>query len=183
MTRLSKDSKMLIAIVALVLFAGYYFLIRPQAAAVAQARVDRAAVEQSVTDLQVLLERAGGESDGAETSAADVDALAAAIPPDDELADLLRQLDAIAGTSGMVHSSISPSPAGPNPLGPGGSIQIAITATGSHDGARAYLTQLVSMRRLVLIEQIGLHVQPGGAEAQLQLAIRVFTTAAPIVTL
>lgn len=182
MKGLSKDAKMLIAIVALLLFAGYYFLIRPQAADVAQARVDRAGVEQSVSDLQVLLQGAGAESDVADTSGVDVAELAAAIPPDDRLADLLRQLEAIAGASGMVHSSISPSPAGSNPLGPGGSIQVTITATGSYDAARAYLAELTSMPRLVLIEQIGLHQQPGGAEAQLQLAIRVFTAAAPVVT-
>lgn len=182
MSRLSKDAKMVIVIVALVLFAGYYSLIRPQTADIAQARDDRAAAEQSVTDLRILLD--GDASDEADTVAADVDIdeLAVAIPPNDDLSNLFRQLDAIALTSGMAHSSISPSAVAPNPLGPGGSIQITITATGSHDEAREYLTQPMSMPRLVLIEQVGLHVQTGGAEAQLQLAARVFTAAAPVAT-
>lgn len=186
MTRLSKDTKMIILIVALAVFAGYWFLIRPQAADIAQAQDDRAGIEQSVTDLQLLNQGAVSEPDEAETAEeeaeADAATLSAAIPPDDELTDLLRQLNAIAGESGMVHSSISPSPVGPNPLGPGGSITITITATGSSDDARAYLAQLMSMPRLVLIEQVGLQVQPDSGEAQLTLGARVFTAAAPVAT-
>jgi Tfp pilus assembly protein PilO len=180
MKGLSKDTKMAITIAVLVVFAGYYFLIRPQGAELAEARSDRAGVEQNLSTAQaLLLDAAGadGAGDAASTAIA-IDALDEAVPPGDELTNLLRQFETLAGTTGVVHSSIAPSPVGLNPFGPGGSIQVAITATGTHEATRAYLAGLHSMSRLVLIEQIGLHI---GADqsVQLQLSIRVFTRSTP----
>jgi Tfp pilus assembly protein PilO len=181
MKDISKDTKMAMLIAVLMVFAGYYFLIRPQASELAQAQSDRAGVEQNVSTAQNLLVVADGSAAGGGSDAPSViahDALDDAIPPGDELTNLLRQFETLAGTTGMVHSSIAPSPLGPNPFGPGGSIQVAITGTGTHGAARAYLAELQSMPRLVLIEQIGLHVV-ADQSAQLQLSVRVFTQATP----
>jgi Tfp pilus assembly protein PilO len=107
-------------------------------------------------------------------SAADAAALDAAIPAQPAIATLLRQLEAIASDTGMSHASISPSPVGTNPAGPGGSLQLAIIAFGSHDAALKYVQGLRDLERLVVIEQLAIDVQPDATE-QLQISARVFT--------
>ena len=173
MIRSPKDKAMMIAMGVLVLFAAYNFLIRPQGAELSSVRDERANVEQKVSDAQVaLLAQPDPEQVQSET---DVAALDAAIPAQPAIATLLRQLQAIAAESGMSHASISPSTVGANPAGPGGSLQLAIIAFGSHDATLNYVQRLRDLERLVVIEQLAIDVQPDTTE-QLQISARVFTT-------
>jgi Tfp pilus assembly protein PilO len=172
MIRTRKDLVMLIAMGVLVLFAVYNFLIRPQGADLSSVRDERVAVEQAVSDAERDLVDPVVAPNG--QSAEDVSALDKAVPVEPALSALLRQLQQIAAETGMLHGSISPAPLGPNPSGPGGSLQIAIAASGSPAAALAYIDRLRDLERLVVIEQIGVTVQPDGSE-QLQISARVFT--------
>jgi Tfp pilus assembly protein PilO len=172
MTRSPKDKAMLIAMGVLLLFAAYNFLIRPQGAELSSAREERTNVEQKLSDAQAALLAQPDPEQG--QSQPDAAALEAAVPAQPAIATLLRQLQAIATETGMSHASISPSAVGANPAGPGGSLQIAIIAFGSHDATLDYVQHLRDLERLVVIEQVAIDVQPDATE-QLQISARVFT--------
>jgi len=173
-----KDVTMMSLMGALVLFAAYYFVLKPQGSELSAARGDRQNVEQAISDAALALQRpldtvAGQPAGGS-------DALGVAIPADPAMPTLLRQLQAVAVETGVLQGSISPSTLGDNPSGPGGSLQITIAATGSHDAALAYIQRLRDLDRLFVIEQIGISVGADGAE-QLQISARVFTLHGPVV--
>lgn len=176
MSRSRKDNTMLGAMGVLVVFAAYNFLIKPQNAELSAIRDERTAVEQSVADADLALRRPPDVADL--PVGIDAGALAAAIPADPAIATLLRQLQQIASETGTLQGSISPTAVAPNPAGPGGSLQVAITASGSHEATLAYLQRLRDLERLVVIEQIAINVQPDATE-QLQIAARVFTQQPP----
>jgi Tfp pilus assembly protein PilO len=172
MSRSPKDKAMLIAMGVLVLFAAFNFLIRPQGAELASVRDELTNIEQKVSDASLTLQAPPDAEQG--QSASEMAALDLAIPAQPAIAALLRQLQAIATETGMSHASISPSAVGANPAGPGGSLQVAIIAFGSHDASLEYVQRLRDLQRLVVIEQIAIDVQPDTTE-QLQISARVFT--------
>ena len=107
-----------------------------------------------------------------------------AIPSGSAITDLLRQLQAVADSTGVALASVSPTPLAENPSGPGGSMQISITASGPHTSVQAYLEALRTMPRLLVIEQIGITTQPALSDGtpqadQLELSARVFTLRPP----
>ena len=70
------------------------------------------------------------------------------------MAQLLRQLQAVADQTGVTLAAIIPTPLGENPSGPGVRWQVSITASGPHAAVRAYLAALRDLERLLVIEQI-----------------------------
>jgi hypothetical protein len=111
-------------------------------------------------------------------------AAAPAVPEGLALTQLLRQLQAVADQSGVTVSAISPSQLSENPNGPGGSMQVTITASGTHDALRGYVQGLRDSQRLLVIEQISMTspaavVDQPQQPDQLQLSARVFTLEAP----
>ena len=122
------------------------------------------------------------------------------MPSAPELATLLRQLQAIATETNMVMGSMTPSPLTANPAGPGGSVQISVGAAGSREAADTYLGRLRDLERLLVIEQLSVQERAGAVapdtavdaagtasavveipEVQVQLTMRVFTLAGPVV--
>lgn len=172
-----KDLVLLGFMGALVVFAAFYFLIRPQRAERASIRDQRQSVEQTLSETRAVLTPAQASADEVAT---DNDALTDAVPAEPRLAELLRQLQAIGHDTGILQQSISPSPLAQNPSGPGGSLQISVTASGSHDAMSVYLQQIRDLPRLTIIEQIGVDSPQDDAVEHLQLSIRVFTQGAPI---
>lgn len=178
MNRSPKDVKMMVLMGVLVLFAAYYFVLKPQGSELSAARDDRQTTEQAISDAQLVLQgpldTVVGQPD------LGTEALTVEIPADPAISTLLRQLQAVATETGVAQGSISPSPLGENPSGPGGSMQITISATGSHEASLAYIQRLRDLDRLFVIEQISISVGGDGAE-QLQISARVFTREGPVV--
>jgi Tfp pilus assembly protein PilO len=172
-----KDITLMCVIGALMLFAAYNFLIKPQGAELSDARSQREGVEQSLSDAELVL--LAPPTTVADQPAASPSALSLAVPVDPAISTLLRQLQAIAAETGVLQGSISPSPVSANLDGPGGSLQIAITASGPHDATQAYLVHLRDLERLFVIDQIGISIQPADGTEQLQISARVFTQQAP----
>ena len=182
MNRSRKDVAMMAVMGVLLLFAAYNFVFKPQQSELSGARDDRAVAEQSVSDAQLSLQAPVDSSNA--VPRADPAAAQLAIPSDTAITDLLRQLQAVADSTGVALASVSPNPLAENPSGPGGSMQISITASGPHASVQAYLDALRTMPRLLVIEQIGIATQPAGADGtqqsdQLQLSARVFTLQPP----
>jgi Tfp pilus assembly protein PilO len=178
MKRSRKDKTMLIAVCVLVLFAAYNFLIRPQGAALTSAQDERALVELATSDARLTLLAPADATEDPTSGDVDPGADALAIPSDPAFSTLLRQLQTIATETGMLHGSIAPTALSTNPNGPGGSLLIAISASGSADAAQRYIQRLRDLERLVVVEQIGLSVQPDGL-SQLQISARVFSQQVP----
>jgi Tfp pilus assembly protein PilO len=172
-----KDVTLMFVIGALMLFAAYNFLIKPQGTELSDARSQRAGVEQSLSDAQLAL--VAPPTTVAGQPVVDAGALSLAIPADPAISTLLRQLQGIAAETGVLQGSISPSPLSANSDGPGGSLQIAIAASGPHDAAQAYLLRLRDLERLFVIDQIGISIQPADGTEQLQISARVFTQEPP----
>ncbi|MGZ4740369.1 MAG: GspMb/PilO family protein [Ilumatobacteraceae bacterium] len=181
MKRSRKDVTMIAAIAAMLLFAVFNFVFKPQRTELSGAKSNLQGVEQNISDAELKL-----QAPTTTTTATDADSPAAqpAIPEDPALTQLLRQLQAVAGQNGVTYAAITPSPLSENPSGPGGSMLISITASGPHDGVQAYLQGLRDLDRLLVIEQIAITAPPAVAGQpqqpdQLQLSIRVFTLQPP----
>lgn len=182
MNRSRKDVAMMAVMGVLLLFAAYNFVFKPQQSELSGARDNRAQAEQSISDAQLALQAPIDSSNA--VPSADPAAAPLAIPSVPAITDLLRQLQAVADSTGVALASVSPTPLAENPSGPGGSMQISITASGPHTSVQAYLEALRTMPRLLVIEQIGITTQPALSDGtpqadQLQLSARVFTLRPP----
>jgi hypothetical protein len=196
----SKNAKMSLVLGGRGVMEEKVMIWRPQSSSINAARQDRLQAEQQLVELQrvgtattVVVEAADGSMR---------QLLLTAVPHAPELATLLRQLQAIASETGMVMSSITPSPLTANPAGPGGSVLVSIGAAGSREAADTYLGRLRDLERMVVIEQLSVQERAGVVapditaaadavgtasagveipEVQVQLTIRVYTVAAPLV--
>lgn len=182
MNRSRKDVAMMAVMGVLLLFAAYNFVFKPQQSELSGARDNRAQAEQSISDAQLALQAPIDSSNA--VPSADPAAAPLAIPSGSAITDLLRQLQAVADSTGVALASVSPTPLAENPSGPGGSMQISITASGPHTSVQAYLEALRTMPRLLVIEQIGITTQPALSDGtpqadQLELSARVFTLRPP----
>jgi Tfp pilus assembly protein PilO len=182
MNRSRKDITMMVVMTALFVFAIFNFVFKPQRSELSTARSDLQTVEQKISDAALKLQVPLPTTT---TSPADGPAAAPAIPEDPALTQLLRQLQAVAESSGVTYSVITPTPLAANPNGPGGSMAITIAATGSHDGIQAYVKALRDLDRLLVIEQISITTPPAVADQpqgldQLQLSVRAFTLRGPV---
>jgi Tfp pilus assembly protein PilO len=183
MNRSRKDVTMIAAIVAMLVFAVFNFVFKPQRSDLSTAKSDLQTVQQNISDAELRLQAPAVTTT---TSDANSPAVPPAIPEDPALTQLLRQLNAVAGQNGVTYAAIAPSPLTENPSGPGGSMLISITASGSHDGVQAYLKGLRDLDRLLVIEQISISTPPAAADQakqpdQLQLSLRAFTLRAPVI--
>ena len=180
MNRSRKDVAMMVAIGALLVFAMYNFVFRPQTSELSTARGELRSVEQSVSDAQLALQTPVDAS----VPIADPGAAPPAVPDDPAMAQLLRQLQAVADQTGVTLAAVDPTRLSENPSGPGGSLAVSITASGPHASVRAYLAALRDLERLLVIEQIADNIQLATAEQpqqsdQIQLSVRVFTLQQP----
>lgn len=181
MNRSRKDVTMIAAMAALLVFAVFNFVFKPQRSELSTARSNLQTVEENIADAELQLR---APTPTTTTSPKGGSAAAPAIPEDPAVTQLLRQLQAVAERNGVTYSAITPSPLGENPSGPGGSMVMSIIASGSHDGVHAYLAGLRDLDRLFVIEQISITTPPAVADQprepdQLQLSVRVFTLSAP----
>ena len=178
MIRTRKDLVSVLVMGVLVLFAAYYFLIRPQRAELAAVGSDLRSTQQNVDDARHALLATDSPDGQPGTDGAQLDL---AVPVDPRLAELLRQIDGLVTASGVTVAAISPMPLGANPNGPGGSVQISIDAAGSTTAVRTFLQGLRDLPRLVVIEQIGLVVQSVAPTDHVQIVARVFARQTPTV--
>ena len=179
MNRSRKDIVLMFAMGAMLVFAVFNFVFKPQRSDLSGARSEVQHVEQDISDAQLTLRApVNSVADPARASST-------AIPETPEISGLLRQLHAIAEASSVTLGSIGPNPLTPNPSGPGGSLTFAINASGPHEAVLAFVQQLRDMDRLTVVEQVGIVRQPATDTSsqldQLQMTVRVFTQLPPAI--
>ena len=175
MNRSSKDMTLMVVIGALLLFAVYNFVFRPQRADLASVGDDLSSIEQQTSDARSLL-----QVPTAEPATVQPDAASAAVPDHPELATLLRQLQAGADDTGVSLVSVDPATLAESPQGVGGSVALTITASGTADAVTSYLERMRDMERVLVVAQLAIDTQPDQV-AQLTISARVFTRETPIV--
>lgn len=181
MSRSRKDVTMLAAIGGLLAFAVFNFAFKPQHKQLSTARSDRQSVENEITVVQAELQAPVDT-----TAAVAGDGLSPlAIPEEPAITQLLRQLQALAEPLHVTLQTITPTELEDNPNGPGGSLALEITASGSHGANQAFVQGLGDLERLLVVEKITVVTPPPVAgeptpPEQLQLTARVFTLRAPL---
>lgn len=181
MIRSRKDVAMIGVIGGLMAFAVYNFAFKPQSKELSATRSDLHSVQKEIAVVQAELQ-APVET----TPEANGEALAAqAIPEDPSVTALLRQLQTLSEPLRVTVETITPAELEKNPNGPGGSLVLQITASGSHDSNAAFVRGLKDLERLLVVEMISVITPPPVAgqptpPEQLQLTVRAFTLRGPV---
>lgn len=181
MMRSRKDVVMMGAIGGLLAFAVFNFLFKPQSKELSSTRGDLHSVEKEIAVVQAELQQPVETTpDGGGNGIS-----ALAVPEDPAITQLLRQLQSLADAVQVTLETITPAELEENPNGPGGSLTLAITASGSHDSNQAFLHGVTALDRLLVVERISVITPPPVANEpkppeQLQLTVRVFTLRAPV---
>jgi Tfp pilus assembly protein PilO len=190
MTSFARNPKILIAVGVLAVAACYMMLLRPQGAELASVKADRQAAETKLATAATTSTTTKGAGSAASAAENNRKTLDLAVPPQIRLAEVLRQLDSVARSSGVRQSTITPAETTSLAGGAGSSAQITVSATGSRAAIETYLQQLSSLDRLFVSEQVSIQdvvqsqtpgaAAPGAAapsgEVQLQLTGRVLST-------
>jgi hypothetical protein len=172
--------KPLVLLGVLALALTYLLVWRPRVAEVSEINRDRQAKQQELAGLQAA----------AAAKPADTDpntlAMEAAIPPQPQLADLLRKLQAIATETGTDQKTVSPAAPVTTTGVPGSSIQLTIATSGPRAAVYSYLHRLGTLERLLVVDKVSLSVPPADPTLTLpadgllnaDITARVFTSAA-----
>jgi hypothetical protein len=170
-----------LALLGVLVLALFFFAVwRPRAAQVSDIRHDRDTQQQELATLQAA---AAAKPTGDDPA---TKALAAAIPPQPELAQLLRQLQTIATETGTDQKTVSPAAPVASSAG-GSSVQLVISTSGPRAGVYGYLHRLGALERLLVVDKVSISVPPAdpalpGADLlNADITARVFTTAASAV--
>jgi Tfp pilus assembly protein PilO len=181
----SSSNRVRIALILVLVVAVAYLAVwRPRASQVADLHSERDLLAEELAALPV----AGPPP---EPAGASTEAIALAVPPTDDLANLLRQFQSIAADAGVEQTAVAA--ARPEALAgaSGASIPVTITVAGPRAAALDYVRRLGLLPRLVVVDSVSLESSADAQEAelttgnplgqpiQLNIAGRVFTTATP----
>jgi Tfp pilus assembly protein PilO len=184
----SSSNRVRIALIlVLVVAVAYLLLWRPRAAQVADLHSERDLLAEELAGLPPV--GPSPEPAGA-AAAASTEAIALAVPPTDDLAELLRQFQSIAADSGVEQTAVAAERPAALAGVSGASIPVTITVAGPRAAALDYVRRLGLLTRLVVVDSVSLEPSaeaqaevatenPLGARIQLNIAGRVFTTATP----
>jgi Tfp pilus assembly protein PilO len=175
-------------IAVLVVAVAYLALWRPRQSQVSDLRLERDALSQELAGLAPLQAPPPASND------AGSEALAAAVPATDDLANLLRQFQQIAADTGVAQRNVATAQPVALTGVAGASIPVTITIAGPRAATLEYVRRLGVLPRLLVVDSVTF--EPGGEpadgagapdatdaavadEVQVDIAGRVFTTATP----
>lgn len=159
---------------ALVLLVAWYFLVwSPQGHKLAAARKEHASAVAQVGQLHTQISSLQALERQISTDKAKLTEYTANIPDTPQLASALHQIQAVATSSGVTMSSISPS--GP-PAATNGTaneeklngvpyLGFSISATGTYPQLMTFLTALDSMQRTLVVNSLALSGGSGGSHS------------------
>jgi Tfp pilus assembly protein PilO len=184
----SSSNRVRIALIlVLVVAVAYLLLWRPQAAQVADLNSERDLLAEELAGLPPV----GPSPEPGAAAPASTDAIALAVPPTDDLAELLRQFQSIAAEAGVEQTAVAAERPAALAGVSGASIPVTITVAGPRAAALDYVRRLGLLTRLVVVDSVSLEPSaeaqeaevamenPLGGRIQLNIAGRVFTTATP----
>jgi Tfp pilus assembly protein PilO len=167
----------------LVVVVWYLALFSPQAHKLSAAHKDHAAAEQKVSQLQGQLVQLNALKARIPADKAALSVLDAAVPSSPQLDSTLTQLHAVATSSGVNLSELSPTPppataaTGTQQASGSTSISLSMTASGSYPQLMTFLNGLASMPRVLVVT--GMNISTGTAgQLSAQITANIFYTGA-----
>jgi type IV pilus assembly protein PilO len=144
------------ALVAVLVMALWYnFLLKPSRADAKKVKAETETEKAKLPPLQAQLAQANNDAAHAGTFKAQLAALKHALPESPELANFIRDANALAAASSIEWQSVTH---GAPTAGVGGvdSIALGIQVKGTYEQVLVYLTRLASLRRLVVVDAVNL---------------------------
>jgi Tfp pilus assembly protein PilO len=167
---------------AMVVLLGVWFLLlwSPKGSELSDAREQKAAAEQQVTELQVKLDRLKDAQRRSPELLAARDRLVSAIPEHAQLAEFILDANDAASKANVDFVSITPSPPGPSVV-PGGptSVKLRLAVTGDYFATLEFLDLLADLPRMVVLDQVKLNPTDDG-KLSADLGGNIFTSQAPV---
>jgi Tfp pilus assembly protein PilO len=150
----------LIAVLTMALW--YNFLLKPSRSDAKQVKAEVETEKAKLPPLQAQLAQANNDAAHAGTFKAQLAALTHALPESPELANFIRDANAIAAASNIDWQSVSHSEPTPGADGTA-TITLGIQVKGTYEQVLDYLTRMSALKRLVVID--GLQFNGAGAGA------------------
>jgi Tfp pilus assembly protein PilO len=155
------------AVIGLLMLAlGWNFLVKPARSEASKVKAETATERTKLQPLQAQLAQANIDAAHAGTFNTRLAALKRAVPDSPQLADFIRDANAIADASHISWQSVSH---GPPTLGTTGvsTIAVGITINGTYEQVLDYLGRIASLQRLVVIDNLtfGAGGSPGAGSA------------------
>jgi Tfp pilus assembly protein PilO len=186
------NGKLLVLLGVLVVGAVYLLVWRPRAAELSDARSERDDMAQELATLQATPTTTTVPAATPTAAHPAADSLAAAVPDQPALAELLRQFQTIAVGTGVTQESVSPSPVQAIAAGaPGSSLGVEISVSGPKPALYDYLHRLAALDRLFVVDKMTIEPKTSDAAPattngsaptdsfHLDVSGRAFTAAAP----
>jgi type IV pilus assembly protein PilO len=149
-------------IAVLVMALWYNFLLKPSRADAKKVKAEVETEKAKLPPLQAQLAQANNDAAHAGTFKAQLAALKHALPDSPELANFIRDANAVAAASNIEWQSVSHSE--PTPGADGiATITLGIQVKGTYEQVLDYLTRMSALKRLVVID--GLQFNGAGAGA------------------
>ena len=142
------------ALVGLLTVALWYnFLLKPTNSKVSKVKAETATERTKLQPLQAQVAQANIDAAHAGTFKARLAVLKRAVPNSPELANFIRDANAIAAAAGITWQSVTH---GPPTLGVGGvdAISVGIQVKGTYEQAMEYLTRLSKLQRLLVVDNV-----------------------------
>jgi len=182
-------------LVALVLVVGWYLaLFSPQSHDLSKAHKAHAAAQQKVSQLQGEVVQLNALKAQIPADKAALSVLQADVPNTPQLSATLRQLHAAAVNSGVLLSTLNPSPpqmtsasssqksssssssSSSSTSSGAPSITLTMTADGSYPQLTSFLTQLATMPRVVVVNSLS--ISGSGSPLTAEITANIFYTGA-----
>ena len=142
------------AIIGLLVMALWYnFLLKPSRSDVSKVKAETAVERTKLQPLQAQLAQANIDAAHASTFKARLAALKHAVPDSPELANFIRDANAIADASHIRWQSVSHGPPASSAEGVS-SIAVGIDIQGTYEQVLDYLGRIAALKRLVVIDSI-----------------------------
>lgn len=165
------------AVAVALLLIWYVALFRTERSDLNHARAQRATVEQQVSSLQSQFASLQALEKQVPADKARLATLETALPTNPDLTDVLNQLHALATASGVQLTSVNPS-AQTSTTGSGGlqEVTLSMSAGGTYAQMTAFLNQLASMPRALVVNSLSVSSDPTG-QLSVSMSAQVFYAA------
>ena len=167
---------------AMIVLLGAWFMLlwSPKGSELNEAREQKTAAEQQVTELQVKLDRLKDAQRRSPELLAARDRLVSAIPEHAQLAEFILDANDAATKANVDFVAITPAPPGPSTV-PGGppAIKLRLEVTGDYFATLEFLDLLADLPRMVVLDEVQLNPTEGGDKLSADLGGSIFTTQPP----
>lgn len=163
-------------ICAVLLVAWFMLLWSPKSSELSSAKTRRTAAESKAAELETRVARLQASLQRSPELQADLDRVRSAVPTTPDLPQFILDTDDAASRAGVEFLSITPTPPAPGTSGPT-EVRLSMTAKGGYQSMLDFLDNLLTMRRLVVVDEVT--ITPDEDDLNASISGRMFTSAPP----